>query len=79
MRTSKDEKGTSPTDKAKLTRIVERITQDSEEQEQLLKSFYFECRDEQDKLFEAIFWGKQITPMMEEAKEAYFGLHRQSD
>jgi len=78
MSTSKSGKSTSPSDKAKLTRIVERVTQDSEEQLQLLRSFYFECRDEQEELFKTILWGKRVTPRVEEAKEAYFELHRKS-
>lgn len=79
MSTSKVGKSTSPTAKAKLTRIVGRITSDSQDQELLLRDFYFGDRDSQEELFKAILWGRVVTPQMEEAKEAYFQLRRQHD
>lgn len=71
-------RGVSPTDKAKLTRIVERLTSDSRDQVLLLRDFYFGDKDSQEELMEAILRGRVVTPQMEEAKEAYFELRRRS-
>lgn len=76
MPTSKEksERGLPAGERAKLLRIIERISQESPVQLELLKVFYFGDRDAQETLIREALGGRVPTERQQEAIDAYYEL-----